>query len=445
MSSVTIVGGSGYVGTALGFLLSQRGYTIKILSRSPEVTKRKILFPCKVYDFNDENDFITALEGSKAVINLSGESVFKQRWSTTFKRKLLDSRVRPAIMLAKTLKSLKNKPSVYIQSSGINYYGSSDDKILDESNIKGKGFLSDIVENWEAPVTAIDQEKIRTVILRTGMVVGHSSQAIDLLGKIYSLHLGASFGNGNQWQTWIHINDLVNIIFWTMTSENISGIFNCVSPTPIKHKDFHRTLVKKYGFQTKPSVPSILLTLALGDQSSMMLDSIRAVPKRLISNGYHFKFDDFSDVLIKTSIPGAIKNSNHHIFQVYLKGTVIEAVKKLTRIGIIPDHEAEDLEEKLNLYSKKQLNSFLEDSIYYNNENKNNILLSDKKEQSFFSYYRETKVISPMKIGFLLSIIIEKKSKLPPPINFIADWCLAKKIKQNKFLEIKKIASLNFP
>lgn len=333
MRNVVILGGSGYIGKSVGFFLFQKGFNIRVITRYPGKTRNELPFPAKVYDLESSNDLDRALDNCHVVINLAGKSVFEGMWWTkSTQLKLLHSRVEPTIKLIQKIKSAKIKPKLYLQASGISYYGDQS-SLVDESSRSGKGFLAHLAESWEASVASLESIGLRVAILRIGAVIGNTSQASRLMDSVYSQNLGSKLGDGRQWLSWIYIDDLLRTTYWILTSENISGIFNCVSPNPIQNRFLHKSLKKVYGHQLNLPIPAKLFKLLLGKKSEIALNSTGASPTRLTSNGFYFKNSEIGHTLNQIFSWKKSRANGADIFQDYLDLTSSRVLEKISSIG----------------------------------------------------------------------------------------------------------------
>ena len=185
----------------------------------------------------------TVFDGCDAVINLSGAGIGDKRWTDDYKRELLASRVQTTELLATTIAELDHPPSVFLSGSAVGWYGDRGDERLDELSPPGSGFLSDLCQQWEAASMAAEKAGIRTVQLRTGIVLAAQGGALKKQLPLFKLGLGGRFGNGHQWQSWISIDDEIRAITHLLTSE-ICGAVNLTAPEPVTNVEFTATLGK---------------------------------------------------------------------------------------------------------------------------------------------------------------------------------------------------------
>jgi uncharacterized protein (TIGR01777 family) len=231
-----------------------------------------------------------AVSGFDAVIHLAGESIIG-RWTAAKKQKIRESRVAGTRNLAQALANAKVKPQVFISSSAIGYYGDRGDEILKEENSAGIGFLPDVCREWEAASEAATKAGIRTVQVRTGIVLSTTGGALAKMLTPFKLGVGGILGNGRQWMSWIDIQDMVGGIQHILKTDKMRGPVNMVAPAPVTNVEFTKTLA---GALSRPAifpVPGFVVKLAFGEMGeTVLLGSQRVEPGRLSSSGYPFRF-----------------------------------------------------------------------------------------------------------------------------------------------------------
>jgi uncharacterized protein (TIGR01777 family) len=297
---IIISGAAGLVGTSLCKLLSDNGYEPIILSR-----KKNSASPYKtiVWDLekNQIGDGVEEIEADY-VIHLAGAGIAEKKWSENRKAEIISSRVKGANLLAKLIAGMKNKPKAYISAAAIGIYGNRADENLDEfSEIKkdSKEFLVQSCIAWENSVNEIKQMGIRTALLRIGIVLSTHGGALAKMLPGYKFGTAAYFGNGEQYFSWIHIDDLCKAFIFMLEQEKCAGVYNAVAPNPQKNKAFAKTIAeaKKQKALLLP-VPAFALKLAMGEMSAIVLDSAKVYPKRLLDAGFQFKFPELKEALI---------------------------------------------------------------------------------------------------------------------------------------------------
>jgi uncharacterized protein (TIGR01777 family) len=243
---------------------------------------------------------VNALSGFDAVIHLAGESIVG-RWSETKKKKIRDSRVIGTQNIAQALARAKDKPHVFICSSAIGYYGNRGDELLNEQSAPGSGFLADVCQEWEAATRAASEAGIPTVLMRTGVVLSPKGGALGKMLPPFKIGVGGKVGNGQQWMSWIDVQDLVGAIHHILKSDLLSGPVNMVAPRPVTNDEFTKTLA---GVLKRPAiipVPEFAVKLAFGEMGeTVLLGSQRVEPAQLVMSGYPFRFRTLRESLVNT-------------------------------------------------------------------------------------------------------------------------------------------------
>jgi uncharacterized protein (TIGR01777 family) len=281
---IVISGASGLIGTQLVAQLSRSGHEIvRLVRRSPKAGE---------IQWNPKSGTLdtAALEGTDAVIHLSGAGIGDKRWTNGYRKEILDSRTATTALLANTMASLSRKPSVFLSGSAIGIYGARNDEQLTEVSTHGTGFLAEVCEQWEAAAQPAVDAGIRTVYLRTGIVLSPKGGALKKLLPLFKLGVGGKFGNGKQWQSWISIDDEIGAIEHLLTA-NVSGAVNLTAPNPVTNAEFTKVLasvLKRPAIVPVPTfAPKILLGGELAD--ALLFTGQRVIPAALNASGYNFK------------------------------------------------------------------------------------------------------------------------------------------------------------
>ncbi len=291
-NSVLIAGGSGLIGRALSVLLQANGWDVTHLSRK---AKTGSVFRTIEWDPSVKRIPADAFKGISHLVNLSGEPVADHRWSKNIKHKILQSRLDATTTLVNALHTIPNNISALVAASAVGYYGDRGTTLLKEIDQKGDGFLADVVDAWEK---AHNASPVRTVLLRTGIVLDKKDAALAKLSKPLGFGLAPVLGKGDQYMSWIHIDDIAGIYFKALSDPNVKGVYNAVAPNPVTNAEFMDSLKN----QLKPhavkfAVPATLLKIILGDRSHVVLDSIRVDASRLINTGYIFQYSTAKEAL----------------------------------------------------------------------------------------------------------------------------------------------------
>lgn len=280
---VAVTGASGMIGTALVAELEGRGHRVRrLVRRAPRAGEVR-------WDPSAGTIDVAGLAGIDAAVHLAGESIAAGRWTPEQKRRILESRTDGTRVLATALAALDPLPAAFLSGSGIDYYGDAGDTVLTETSPKGQGFLSDVVEAWEDAAAPAADAGIRTVLLRTSMVLSASEGAMARMLPIFRLGLGGRMGNGRQWWPWITLDDEVGAIVHLLTAD-VEGPVNLVAPGVVTNAEFTRALGRVLRRPTLVPVPIAGPALLFGHElaRTLLADSKRANPAKLVASGYEF-------------------------------------------------------------------------------------------------------------------------------------------------------------
>lgn len=288
---VIIPGGSGLIGRRLVDQLTEKGYEVIILSRSP----KKVLGLPKgatavAWDGASADGWGELADGAKAIINLAGAGIGDKRWTADRKDLILDSRLDTTRAVVDAIAKAENKPEVLLQGSAVGYYGSREDEELTEESAPGNDFLADVTKAWEAAAKPA-AEHTRLVYLRTGVVLSTQGGALPKMILPFKLFAGGPYGNGGMWFPWIHIDDVVKAIIWLLENGSAEGAFNLSSPNIVRNRTFARTLGKVLSRPAFAPTPAFALKAALGEMSILLLGSQRTNANKLVEAGFSFDFD----------------------------------------------------------------------------------------------------------------------------------------------------------
>lgn len=287
---ILITGATGFIGSRICQVLSEAGHTLTALSRDPASAKFRVpvlrqAFAWEALSGPPPSEAFTNVD---AVIHLAGQSI-AGRWDEAKKKLLYDSRVLGTRNLVDGMRSLSARPQVLISPSGIGYYGDRGEESVTEDSSPGSDFFSEICIGWERETTRAEELGIRAVSLRISTVLGPGGGALKALLPMFKLGLGGPLGSGRQWWSWIHRDDVVGLILHVLEHE-IHGPVNATSPQPVRQREFARTLGKVVRRPAFLLTPAFALRVILGEFSSGLLGSTRALPKRAEELGYRFRF-----------------------------------------------------------------------------------------------------------------------------------------------------------
>lgn len=294
VKTVLITGGSGLVGTELSQLLTSAGYKVTHLSRNPTQKHYQTFYwDVKKGEIDDE-----AIISADAIIHLAGAGVSDKRWSDAWKKEIYDSRINSTKLLREKVEKLNPGLKHFISASAIGYYGrDTGDKLVDESTEKGEGFLADVVADWEKEVDRFNSLNIKTSKVRIGIVLSEKGGALVEMAKPIRFGVGAPLGSGNQYMSWIHINDLCGIFAHVLQNAE-AGTFNGVAPNPETNKLFTKSVASQLGKPLwLPNVPKFALRLIVGEMSDILVGGNRVSSKKIEEAGFNFQFAALDDAL----------------------------------------------------------------------------------------------------------------------------------------------------
>lgn len=284
---IAITGASGLIGTALVGHLKSEGHTVQRLVRRPIVAPDEIQWDPKT-GYVD----IEALRGVDAVIHLAGVGVGDKRWSKKYKAEILNSRLLGTTAIARAVSEVK--PQVFISASAIGWYGESGNRAVVESDRVGDDFLAAVCREWEAAADLA--QGVRTVKIRTGLVLDPTGGALGKMLPLFRLGLGGKLGNGKQWWSWITLHDVIRAISFLLESK-IEGPVNLTSPNPVTNQEFTSALARAMHRPALFPAPAIGLKIALGGFSSEILGSKKVMPQELTNAGFTWDYPHITNAL----------------------------------------------------------------------------------------------------------------------------------------------------
>lgn len=290
-----ITGGSGFIGSQLIPLLVKDGYSITVLTRFPEQTAKHFNHTVTVIDYqkslNEENSY-------DVVINLAGQGIADRRWTPGIKKQLRDSRISTSRKLVDFFQTISIKPDVFISGSAIGYYGIRGNEKITEKENSDNSFSSQLCKDWELEAKRAESMGIRTCYLRTGIVLGRNGGALSKMLPAFNTGLGGPLGNGMQWMSWIHMDDMTGIIRYLIKHKDMDGPVNATSPYPVTNQVFSSTLARVLHRPAFFRMPAFLMKLLLGQMAQeLLLSGQRVIPEKLLENGYVFKHTELEKAL----------------------------------------------------------------------------------------------------------------------------------------------------
>lgn len=289
-----ITGASGLIGSRLTTLLLQRGYAVSHLSRTAGDTG------IRTFLWNIESDWIEpgALTGIDVIIHLAGAGLAEEPWTEKRKEEIINSRVKSSALLKQGLSDSQHTVSCFISASGSSFYGTSEEKIFAETDKPGDDFLANVTRLWEQEVEKINALGIRVVRMRTGIVLSEKGGALEEFVKPIRWYVGAPLGSGNQWMSWIHIDDLCRMYIHAVENDALHGSYNAVAPNAVTNRVFTKTLAKVlHKPLILPPIPIFVLRFLLGEMVTMAVEGNRISPAKIQQTGFKFFFENLEDAL----------------------------------------------------------------------------------------------------------------------------------------------------
>lgn len=295
MKTILITGGTGLLGSRMSDLLAKKGYQVRHLSCTQNLNAQ---YPAYAWDLQAQTLDPRALEGVDGIIHLAGAGIADQRWSAKRKQILRDSRVHSTALLSKAIQDREAPPKVVVSCSAIGYYGNQSDQKLVETAPPGKDFMSKLCVDWEQATNSIRQQGIRTPIIRVGVVLSTQGGALQKINMSYGFRVGAYFGWGQQYMSWVHIDDICGIFIRALEDEQMTHIYNGTAPEPVTNKHLAKALSTAHQQHTLlVPVPTPALRLAMGEMADVVLNSTRVMPQALIELDYEFLHPDLVEAL----------------------------------------------------------------------------------------------------------------------------------------------------
>jgi uncharacterized protein (TIGR01777 family) len=302
METILITGGTGLIGKQLCKKLKEKGYRVTLLSR---VSRHDADIPTYTWDIDKKRIEKEAIETADYIIHLAGVNVADKRWTNKRRQLIIDSRIKSTQLIFDEIKEHKNKLKAFISASAVGYYGEiTSDKIFRETDPSSDDFLGKTCQQWEQSADGFETLGIRTVKIRTGVVLTKQGGALEKMILPIKAGIGSAIGSGKQYMPWIHIDDLCNIYIKAIEDTQMNGAYNAVAPDYKTNKDFNKTLArvlkKPFWF---PGIPAIVVKIAVGKMSSMLVKGSRISSDKIKAAGYDFLYPDLekalTDLLVK--------------------------------------------------------------------------------------------------------------------------------------------------
>ncbi|MEH2199437.1 thylakoid membrane protein ThyD [Nostoc sp.] len=299
---VAITGATGFVGSLLVQRLHGKGHQIVVLTRNTAFAQK--VFPSEAfanveivpYTPNASGSWQSVIASCDGVVNLAGEPIGEGRWTPERKQEILNSRKLGTQKIVEAITNANPKPTVLINASAIGYYGTSETATFDETSLSGNDFLAQVCQAWEAEARKVKDASVRLVILRFGVILGNGGA----LGKMippFKLFAGGPIGSGRQWFSWIHVDDVVNLIIQALTKPEIEGVYNATAPNPVRMADLSQTLGQVMNRPSWLPVPGFAIEALLGDGAIVVLEGQQVLPKRTVETGFEYKYPNLQSAL----------------------------------------------------------------------------------------------------------------------------------------------------
>lgn len=291
MQNILITGGSGLIGQRITDLLEKKGYQVAWLSRALQPGRKSFLWNIEKLEIDPK-----AIEWADAIIHLAGAGVAEKRWTPERKKLILESRTHSTRLLISALEKAEKRPNTFISASAVGYYGfDTGTSLVDETSPAGPDFLAEVVKAWENEVKKIESLDIRTVMLRTGIVLDARGGA---LSEMLKPPVAAPLGSGDQWMSWIHIEDLARMFLFALEKTTLQGVYNAVAPNPATNQQLTQEAAYAKGkTYLGIGVPGFVLKLVLGEMAAMVLGGNRVSCQKIQKAGFQFEFFELSAAL----------------------------------------------------------------------------------------------------------------------------------------------------
>jgi uncharacterized protein len=302
---VAITGATGFVGSRLVERLQSLGHEVIVLTRNPAAARQK--FPIAVYKTVEilgyASDWQTQIAGCDGVVNLAGTPIADQKWTPEYKQQILDSRLQTTANLVAAMAQADPQPKVLVSASAIGFYGTSETREFNEQSPAGNDFLAEICEQWEAAATQVQASGTRLVILRLGIVLGMGGA----LGKMltpFRLFAGGPIGSGRQWFSWIHQDDVVNLIVKALTDSAMQGVYNATAPSPVRMAELCHVLGQQMKRPSWLPVPGFAIEALLGDGAVVVLEGQKVMPQQTLNSGFNYEYQTLDRALAQILTTG---------------------------------------------------------------------------------------------------------------------------------------------
>jgi uncharacterized protein (TIGR01777 family) len=295
--NVLITGGTGFIGKHLTVELLKKGYSVSMLTRNSKPNTHDITY--YVWDVSDQKMDETAILNADYIIHLAGENIVEKKWTPQRKEEIRDSRVQSAQLIYSVLKKHNKRIDAFVSASGIGYYGSlNGEGICTENTLPANDFIGKVCQEWEKSADLMAGLGIRTVKIRTGLVLGKNEGIVKKLVPIFKRGFGSGLGSGKQYMPWIHIQDLCSIYIEAIENKNMTGAYNATINDSTTNLSFSKTLANALGRPIwLPNIPSFLMRMGMGEMSSIILTGRRVSSDKIRKLGFRFQYKGLKKAL----------------------------------------------------------------------------------------------------------------------------------------------------
>ncbi|CAI9103705.1 OLC1v1002240C3 [Oldenlandia corymbosa var. corymbosa] len=295
---VSITGATGFIGKRLVRRLHADNHQVRVLTRSRN--NARAIFPAKEFPgvvIADESEWKDYIQGSTAVVNLAGMPI-STRWSPEIKKEIKQSRIKVTSKVVQLINNTSSeiRPKVLISATAVGYYGTSETQVFDEKSPSGSDYLAEVCREWEASALKVNKD-VRLALIRIGVVLGKDGGALAKMIPIFMMFAGGPLGSGKQWFSWIHVDDLVNLIYEALSNPSYKGVINATAPNPVRMGEMCEHLGSVIGRPSWLPVPDIALKAVLGEGASVVLEGQKVLPTKAQELGFPFKYRYVKDAL----------------------------------------------------------------------------------------------------------------------------------------------------
>ncbi|KAL6211473.1 hypothetical protein ACLB2K_016699 [Fragaria x ananassa] len=296
--TVSVTGATGFIGRRLVQRLHADNHSVHVLTRSR--SKAELIFPVKDFPgivIAEEPEWKDSIRGSTGVVNLAGLPI-STRWTSEIKKEIKQSRIRVTSKVIDLINDLPDavRPSVLVSATAVGYYGTSETRVFDEQSPSGNDYLAEVCREWEGTALKVNQD-VQLALIRIGVVLGKDGGALAKMIPLFMVFAGGPLGSGKQWFSWIHLDDIVNLIYEALTNPSYKGVINGTAPNPVRFVEMCQHLGNVLGRPSWLPVPDFALKAVLGEGAAVVLDGQRVLPLKAQELGFSFKYSYIKDAL----------------------------------------------------------------------------------------------------------------------------------------------------